>query len=180
MSVRYALLALLSDRSLSGYELKSRFDRMIGDFWQLNSGQIYTTLERMRLDGLVERRPAPVPACPDRSSYTMTGRGRELLHLWFKRPYLQTRPFRDAIYIRLTLTPQEFRHELFLALGHLEHRYRQLQEAIAPLLTNFPLSPSARARWFVVDAARMQIETEIRWLSKVQQSLAPQAKAATG
>ena len=41
MPVKHALLALLAQRDLTGYELKLRFERTLGDFWQLNSGQVY-------------------------------------------------------------------------------------------------------------------------------------------
>ena len=56
MPVKHALLALLAERDLTGYELKLRFERVLGEFWQLNSGQVYSTLERLRRDGMVSRR----------------------------------------------------------------------------------------------------------------------------
>jgi DNA-binding PadR family transcriptional regulator len=64
MPVKHALLALLAERDLTGYELKLRFERVLGEFWQLNSGQVYSTLERLRRDGMVSRRrpPARPPA----------------------------------------------------------------------------------------------------------------------
>jgi len=55
MPVKHALLALLAQRDLTGYELKVRFERALGDFWQLNSGQVYSTLERLRRAGMVTR-----------------------------------------------------------------------------------------------------------------------------
>jgi DNA-binding PadR family transcriptional regulator len=56
MPVKHALLALLAERDLTGYELKIRFERVLGEFWQLNSGQVYSTLERMRREGLISPR----------------------------------------------------------------------------------------------------------------------------
>lgn len=61
MPVKHALLALLAERDLTGYELKLRFERVLGEFWQLNSGQVYSTLERLRRDGMVSRRRPPAP-----------------------------------------------------------------------------------------------------------------------
>lgn len=61
MPVKHALLALLAERDLTGYELKLRFERVLGEFWQLNSGQVYSTLERLRRDGMVSRRRPPSP-----------------------------------------------------------------------------------------------------------------------
>lgn len=180
MSVRHAILAFLSDRSLSGYDLKLRFDRIVGELWQLNSGQVYTTLERLLVQGAITRHPAPVPACPERATYTITKRGQQILDLWFRHPELEPRPFRDPAFVRLAVTPPDYRDPLFSALETLERRYRDLQDSIAPLLSNFPLAPSARARWLVLDGTRMRIEAEIKWLSKVRATLQPGQRAATG
>jgi len=53
MSVRQALLALLEQRPMYGYQLRSEFERRTGSTWPLNVGQVYTTLTRLERDGLV-------------------------------------------------------------------------------------------------------------------------------
>ena len=54
MSVRQALLALLEEGPMYGYQLRSEFERRTGATWPLNVGQVYTTLQRLERDGLVE------------------------------------------------------------------------------------------------------------------------------
>ena len=64
MSVRHALLALLSEGPKYGLQLRQEFEARTGEVWPLNVGQVYTTLQRLERDGLVEsdgaerRRPA--------------------------------------------------------------------------------------------------------------------------
>ena len=63
MSVRHALLALLSEGPKYGLQLRHEFEARTGEVWPLNVGQVYTTLQRLERDGLVEsddgrRRPA--------------------------------------------------------------------------------------------------------------------------
>ncbi len=53
MSVRQALLALLEEGPMYGYQLRSEFERRTGATWPLNVGQVYTTLTRLERDGLV-------------------------------------------------------------------------------------------------------------------------------
>ena len=53
-SVQNALLALLSERARHGYELRDLFEAALGGHWELNSGQIYSSLDRLARDGLVE------------------------------------------------------------------------------------------------------------------------------
>ena len=50
----YALLALLSEEPKYGLRLQSEFESRTGEVWPLNVGQVYTTLQRLERDGLVE------------------------------------------------------------------------------------------------------------------------------
>ena len=58
MSVRHALLALLSDGPKYGLQLRQEFEARTGEVWPLNVGQVYTTLQRLERDGLVSRTAA--------------------------------------------------------------------------------------------------------------------------
>jgi DNA-binding PadR family transcriptional regulator len=53
MSVRHALLALLSEGPKYGLQLRQEFESGTGEVWPLNVGQVYTTLQRLERDGLV-------------------------------------------------------------------------------------------------------------------------------
>jgi DNA-binding PadR family transcriptional regulator len=54
VSVRHALLALLSEGPKYGLQLRQEFEAGTGEVWPLNIGQVYTTLQRLERDGLVE------------------------------------------------------------------------------------------------------------------------------
>ena len=54
MSVRHALLALLSEGPKYGLQLRQEFEERTGEVWPLNVGQVYTTLQRLERDGLIE------------------------------------------------------------------------------------------------------------------------------
>jgi hypothetical protein len=54
MSIRHALLALLSEGPKYGLQLREEFEARTGEVWPLNVGQVYTTLQRLERDGLVE------------------------------------------------------------------------------------------------------------------------------
>src|SRR5262245_16850547 len=101
MSVRYAVLGLLSSGAMHGYELKSRFDRATGGFWQLNFGQIYSTLDRLEHEGLVERLFEHDDADSERKVFRITVRGRAKLDEWILHPAAQPRALRDDLFVRL-------------------------------------------------------------------------------
>jgi hypothetical protein len=54
MSVRHALLALLSEGPKYGLQLRDEYEAVTGDVWPLKVGQVYTTLQRLEREGLVE------------------------------------------------------------------------------------------------------------------------------
>ena len=54
VSVRHALLALLSEGPKYGLRLQQEFEERTGEVWPLNVGQVYITLQRLERDGLVE------------------------------------------------------------------------------------------------------------------------------
>ena len=54
MSLRHALLALLSAHPMTGYDVAKRFDGSVGFMWQAPHSQIYPELRRMEDAGLVK------------------------------------------------------------------------------------------------------------------------------
>src|SRR5260370_41549653 len=83
MSVRHALLALLSEGPRYGMQLREDFEAATGDVWPLNVGQVYTTLQRLERDGLVE---SDGGADEQHKSYLITARGRAELGEWPHMP----------------------------------------------------------------------------------------------
>jgi len=51
--LKHALLGLLARQPRHGYELKNALEQALGGNWEINFGQIYTTLGRLERDGLV-------------------------------------------------------------------------------------------------------------------------------
>ena len=66
MSVRHALLALLSEGPKYGLQLREEFEARTGEVWPLNVGQVYTTLQRLERDGLVAALDGERPRSPAR------------------------------------------------------------------------------------------------------------------
>jgi DNA-binding PadR family transcriptional regulator len=54
MSVRLAILALLSEGPKSGQQLCEELEARTGQVWPVNVDQVYAMLRRLECDGLVE------------------------------------------------------------------------------------------------------------------------------
>jgi DNA-binding PadR family transcriptional regulator len=178
MPVKHGLLALLASRDLTGYELKVRFERVLGDFWQLNSGQVYSTLERLRRAGMVQRRadaPSESPAI-ERARYTILPRGQRTLERWLADPVPRLRPIRDPLFVKLVFTPPERLGSLLLGLGGETRRYADAVETLTALVARQPMSHAGRTRWLVAEAARLQYRAQLEWLESVRRMLATPAE----
>jgi DNA-binding PadR family transcriptional regulator len=107
MSVKHALLGILAESPAHGYELKNRFEERLGEVWTLNFGQIYTTLERLEQEGLVEYESIAQDDKPDKKHYWITEEGRKAFEEWRRAP--------------IKAEPRVLRDELFLKLVFLRH-----------------------------------------------------------
>ena len=84
MSIRHALLALLSEGPKYGLRLQSEFESRTGEVWPLNVGQVYTTLQRLERDGLVETVDGEGGRSQKR--YRITSAGAQELANWLRTP----------------------------------------------------------------------------------------------
>ena len=107
MSVKYAMLGILAEKNLHGYELKSSFDEKVGEFWSLNYGQIYSTLDRLEKEDLVTHDRQAQDKRPDRKIFSITGKGRTELEEWLSTPVNKVRALRDEFFIKLVFMDRE-------------------------------------------------------------------------
>src|SRR5215475_466705 len=99
MSVPHALLALLSESPKYGQRLQSEFEARTGDVWPLNVGQVYTTLQRLERDGLVEADDTTEEG--PQKGFHITQEGAEELAAWLRTPPDFSSPPRDELVIKV-------------------------------------------------------------------------------
>ncbi|HUI04742.1 MAG TPA: PadR family transcriptional regulator [Acidimicrobiales bacterium] len=160
MSVRHALLGLLSEGPKYGHQLRQEFEARTGDVWALNVGQVYTTLQRLERDGLVvsDDEAADGP----QKAFRITAEGRHELAEWLRTPPDLTTPPRDELVIKILVAlaiPDVDVHEVLQAhrryLVELMQQWTRLKEDEADL--DLPLA-------LVVDAELGRLDSVIRWL----------------
>ncbi|HET6508938.1 MAG TPA: PadR family transcriptional regulator [Baekduia sp.] len=77
--LRHALLGLLAERPMSGYELDQRFEASVGSTWTAGHSQIYPELNRLADEGLIE---AGEPGPRGRKTYAITDAGVAAVRAW--------------------------------------------------------------------------------------------------
>ena len=159
MPVPHALLALLSEGPKYGMRLQNEFEARTGEVWPLNVGQVYTTLQRLERDGLVE---ADGDGERSQKRYRITSVGERELSEWLGNPPDLVPPPRDELVIKVLVAlqvPGIDVHELLQV--HRRHvietmqRYTQVKAAARE--DDVPLA-------LVVDAELFRLEAIVRWL----------------
>ena len=161
MAVREGLLGLLADGPRHGYGLKSAFERATGGVWPLNVGQVYTTLERLERDGLVE----PATSEDGQRAWRLTHLGRDELGEWWWAVPGDEPPPRDELVLKVLLAVAGDRdHALEVIsyqrdalLGLLAQRRRQARGRRRP--GGDPLAAE-----LMVDVLVLRAEADLRWL----------------
>jgi DNA-binding PadR family transcriptional regulator len=160
MSVRHALLALLTEGPKYGLQLREEFVARTGEVWPLNVGQVYTTLQRLERDGLVESDDAAEPG--PQKGFRITTEGTQELAEWLRTPPDLSAPPRDEMVIKVLVAlrvPGTDVHEVIQVhrryLVELMQQWTRLKEDEAEFDLGLAL---------VVDAEVFRLDSVIRWL----------------
>ncbi|MBJ7598607.1 PadR family transcriptional regulator [Candidatus Nephthysia bennettiae] len=101
MSLRFGILGLLAEEPLHGYQVKQRFEEVLGGTWEVNIGSVYQTLQRLERDGLVEM--TGDRGDRGRQAYRVTDAGVSALEEWLEDPESRPQLLREEVYVKLLL-----------------------------------------------------------------------------
>jgi DNA-binding PadR family transcriptional regulator len=175
-AVQYAILGLISARAegAHGYQLKLEFDALYGDFWSLNYGQLYRTLERLERAGHIGGTELLQIGRPSRKVYRITSRGRQNLDDWLlSPPTYEPRPMRDELSVKLLFLTDDKRSET-LALVR-SQRAVYLQHLARLTKRRSALEEQSPEDLFVTRLlllqADMRVRADLAWLDMVEKEL---------
>src|SRR5262249_246327 len=167
-SLKLGILGLLAEEPLHGYEVKSRFEAMVGHTWEVNIGQIYSTLQRLERDNLVE--PASERGDRGKLAYKLTPLGRPPLDPWLSAPEAEPPALPDDLFIKLGLIGR-------LGNGNLQGLIdRQRRVYLQRIRDLSELERRARAEkrpdlLLLIKGAVIHTEADIKWLDACLEEL---------
>jgi DNA-binding PadR family transcriptional regulator len=181
---------LLADEPRHGYELKALFERRTGDLWSLNTGQIYTTLDRLERDGFVE----PIHASAGggggggaghgvggvgggraggagdggggggdkrRVPYRLTLAGEAEIGAWLASPVGTDTP-RDELVMKVLLVAT--RGDRAAALTTIDGHRHEMLARLQDVRRRQRSAPDTLGARLVADALAVRAEADLRWL----------------
>jgi DNA-binding PadR family transcriptional regulator len=165
MGVKEGLLALLADEPKHGYQLKLDLETATGSGVSVNIGQVYSTLQRLERDGLVE---ATDDGDASRIVYAISTSGRAALKQWGDRPE-SLAAGRDELSIKILLAIYTG------SLDPIQVVATQRRETMGVLQDYTRLrssDDSGDIAWQLhLDRLIYNAEAELKWLDRVEERL---------
>lgn len=165
MGVKDGLLALLAAGPGYGYQLKSDFEAATGEAWTLNIGQVYTSLQRLERDGLVEPTGEDDE---DKRTFAATAAGREHLAEWLATPVERTVEERDEVAMKILLAASSPDHDPMAVIAV----QRAATMASLQGLTRRKAEGPDLAQAIHLDRVILSCRAELDWLDLAEQRLA--------
>lgn len=184
MTLRSALLALLSSGPMTGYDVGKQFSTSVGHVWHAPDSQIYPELRKMEAEGLLKGEQIPWGnRGATKTEYTLTLAGEAALREWQAQPlsYVRDRnparlkaayfewapPGAAAIQLRAHAAHyQEQKVQAMQMIGELKSR---TNSTLARRLARFPGADHeriARFKIFAYQGTVAHAEQEIEWAER--------------
>ena len=164
MSVRHAMLALLSEGPKYGLQLREEFEARTGEVWPLNVGQVYTTLQRLERDGLVESDGADEER--PQKGFRITAEGEQELARWLRTPPDLSSPPRDELVMKVLVALRVPGADVYAVIqAHRRYLVELMQQwtRIKEYDTRGDLN-----MLLAVDAELFRLDSAVRWLDAAE------------
>jgi len=172
MAIREAVLVLLASGPKHGYQLKAEFESALMARGTLNTGQVYTTLDRLVRDGLVEE--TDLVDVDDeatdgrRKPFRITAQGRTVAHEWLFDATPPADRSRDELVSRVLLAVHTEAADVF---GVIDQQREALVVRLQDVRRQQRKVEADLAATLVVDAVASSIEADLGWLDRAEARL---------
>lgn len=165
MSIEHSILAVISFKPSSGYDIKAEFEHeAAGLFWGMSYGSIYPKLKQLEESGLIEALENN-PQGRRRILYDLTPKGWKELDDWLlKNPEYPV--VKDELFMKIAAWHEDM--EPNRLINHLESR-REKSLEILNFVKNWPENGSSYVSGIgklAIEHAKLRLESEINWIEK--------------
>ncbi len=175
MSIKYAILGVLSWKPTTGYDLKKFFEDSSWMYWSGNNNQIYKALVQLLDEGLVTNEVQHQEKAPTKKIYTITEKGKQELKKWvLSAP--EPPEFKKTFLVQLSWADLLTEEELNEVLSNYENEVKLqllLHEEKKRRKNDFPSRNQREALlWDIIsDNIISSYINELSWINSVRQKL---------
>lgn len=170
MSVRASILAVLTMGECHGYQLRQEIESRTGGSWQINIGQIYSTLERLERDGLVEVAESTELG---QTRYRVTSAGELEAMQWLESAIPANAEARNELAMKLALAVTIPGCDVEKLVHAQRVQTMRSLQALTATKRDVDQTDSTELPWLLVaDLNIFNCEAELRWLEHIEGTLA--------
>ena len=170
--VRFAILGVVGRNpdGIHGYRLKRQAENALGDFWQLNFGEIYRVLDQLVAGRLIERVDA---AKASQKLYRITEKGgRDFEQFLQAPPAGEPRPLRHELAVKILFAERDRLPDLLRLIEHQRDIYLKQLYRLGLQRGKLRQRPhGAFLTELLLDGAELAMRAELAWLDDITRKL---------
>ncbi len=174
-----AVLGLLKERSMHGYQLSKRLTDTLGGFWRVSYGSLYPTLKRLERQGAVEQVFDEQEVGRRKNVYRITESGEQLFRELLEEASADATSEDNRFRVRLAffkyLAPETRIRLLERRRAYLEERLSTIETSLATTRERFDTYTLS-----MVQHGREATEQDIEWLNGLITAERRQAETIRG
>lgn len=170
-TLKYAILGLMMQAPVTGYDIAKAFGPGLGSFWSAKHSQIYPELKRLTGEGLIRYSVVTQGERMEKKLYEITDAGQEDFMQWLRQdPPLDPTPkdvFRLRSYYSQWLTEEDYLQLLQSQIEKRLQKYNDLKNLLDRYDKNMDLTAltgAARGDYLVLSGAVMREQNYLKWL----------------
>lgn len=166
MALREAILGLLCDGPMTGYEIKQLFRNVIKNFWSVSDGQLYPTLKKMHAEDLISLRVVRQDSTANKHVYTVSDKGRRHFEKWLREPVTKFEELKEPLVLKVFFFHKLENEEI---LWHLRSQldlhakildeFRNIRDTYEDRITAF--------QRLIGDMGVLYVEVRMLWLNRM-------------
>lgn len=176
MSLKYAILGLLSVKSQTGYEIKANFSKSIRYLWNADQTQIYRTLSEIANQGLATVKIIQQEG-PNKKVYELTKAGHEDLKKWLAGA-VKPKDQRNAVLLQIFFSGQIADEDILKNLKRMREKIKAGIDALSSLESSSdlfnPTTTSPRVNFFfkaTLELGKRDSLMNLEWIDEVIEKL---------
>jgi DNA-binding PadR family transcriptional regulator len=173
MALAHAILATMIDCPCSGYDLRKRFERSVGFFWQASFQQIYRELGKLEEQELVQSEAIVQQGRPDKKLFSVTTAGKTFLQDWISQP-CEMAPLRDDLLVKMFTGSVVSREVILIELKQHRSLHQERLAVYQQIEKNAFANPKTLSDkdLFPYLTLRNGIQFELSWLAWCKEAIA--------
>lgn len=167
-NLKYALLGLLNQQAMTGYDIAKEFNKELSEFWYAKHSQIYPELKKLVEEGLLTYEIQISGEILEKKLYSITDDGKAAFLEWMLEEVPMEPTSKDIFRLRMYFSNTI---DLSNRIRLIEHELKQHEERLLYLkksMKKFTEVPKpfegSFGDFLVLDGAILREEASVKWL----------------